>query len=484
MDPAFVHEAPPTERPQASIVDAVREHESDKRPAIIGHKRTTSYEELIELAGRLTGGLQRRFPENGDPCLVVSHPNLEESLALTLAGWSLGHRVAVLPSYLKERELEDALEQCGPAVMVSDQTPDSSKSVSFAALLDAPPHKMGSAATSARLEAFTSGTAGRSLCVDREVSRLSADVANLVAAIRLTAADTVTAIGTALSTTSVLPALFAGATVATIGLHSPRQFWQAITDKAITVISAAPYTYEFAMRKQPEAAQVRRVRTALTASARLRPGTARQLMRKTGIPVRNIMCSSESGHITYNDAADEELLATSVGRAMAGVDIEVRGADGTVLPPGQPGRICVRSPYVASHYRNQPDATAAVFQGDRVVSTDVGYLDAAGYLRLTGRDDWKIHFGAAKLDPKEVENVLLGHPVVSGVVVTGEQHDRLGQIPVAHVVTSCAITAAELLTYCRERISTMKVPQRIEFVNAIAKDADGQPIRQNQVRFD
>jgi len=467
-----------------SIVDAVRQHVHDKRPAITGGcGQTTSYEELVELAGRLTGGLQWRLREIDDVCLVVSHPNLEESLALTLAAWSLGRRVAVVPAYLRARELEGVVAQCGPAITVSDQTIDSPTSAAFATLLESPSCKMGSFASSAWHEAFTTGSDGSYMCIDRAVSRLGADVAHLAEAIELTAADTVTAMGSGLSTTSVLPALFVGATIATISLHTPRQFWQAVGDGAITVISGTPYTYEVASRKQPETAQLGRVRVALTASARLRPETARRFMQDTGVPIRNIMCSGESGHITYNDATDEGLLARSAGRPLAGVDIEIRGTNGSVLPQGQPGRICVRSPYTATRYRNHPSATARVFQGDRVVSTDVGYFDPAGYLLLTGRDDHKIHFGAAKLDPQELEEVLLGHPAVSDVVVVGQEHDRLGQIPVALVVTARATTAAELLAFCRGRVSATKVPQRIEFVDMIAKDLNGRPIRCNKVRF-
>ncbi|WP_329213983.1 acyl--CoA ligase [Streptomyces sp. NBC_00683] len=468
----------------ANIVDAVLEHEADDRPAIVGETRTTSYRDLVDLARRLTGGLRQRFRNDEDVCLVVSHPGLEESLALTLAGWSLGHRVAVLPPYLKSRELEYALEQCSPVVTVSDQTPDSAGSVAFRTLLDAPASDLGSSASEAWLETFTSGTTGHSKCVDRRVSRLSDDIEQLASAMGLSADDKVTAMTTALSTTSVLPALLAGSTVVTIPLQTARQFWKAISDTSITVISGTPYAYEFAGRKKPEPGQLKNVRMALTTSARLRPDTARRFMEDTGVSIRNIMCSSESGHIAYNSSTDEELLAASVGKTLPGVTVEVRDDAGKVLPVGQSGRICIKSPYTATGYRNDPDSSAAVFQGDWVVSTDVGYLDAQGFLYLTGRDDHKIHFGAAKLDPQELEDILLSHPAVDDVLVVGEAHVRLGQIPVAQVVTSRETEAAELLAYCREQISATKVPQRIEFVDKITKDFKGQPVRPKYVRFD
>ncbi len=467
----------------ASIVDAVMGHQYDARPAVVGPTRITTYAELAELTRRVASGLRRSLTTDDDVCLVVSHPGLEESLALTLAGWSLGRRVAVMPPYLKSRELDHALLKCRPVVTVSDTTAASAHSLAFATLVDGPAGEVGNDAERARFETFTSGTTGHPKCVDRAVSRLSADVEQLATTTGLVATDRVSAMTTALSTTSVLPALWAGATLVSVALNSPRNFWAAVGDQQITVISGTPYAYELAARHRPRADQVAMVRLALTTSARLRPSTARTLMANTAIPIRNIMCSSEAGHIAYNDADEVDLLATSVGRPLPGVELEIRDEDGIVRPDGEPGRICVRSPFTAAQYRNDREETATVFSNDWVVSTDLGFLDARGFLYLTGRNDHRIHFGAAKLDPQELEDVLLRHPGVDDVLVVGENHSRLGQIPVARVVPAGDISAAELLSYCRDELSPTKVPQKIEFVPTVRRDFKGQPRRPAYVRF-
>jgi long-chain acyl-CoA synthetase len=472
------------EEHMASIVNAVLDRDRDERPAITGDGRSTSYKELVELTRRLIGGLQRNIRTEDDVCLVVSHPGLEESLALTLAGWSLGLRVASLPPYLKAQELEYALSKCSPVVVVSDKAPDSQQSLSFSALLDGPEGRPSPSASHAWLETFTSGTTGHPKCVDRQVSRLSQDIEQLVLATGITANDRITAMTTALSTTSVLPALYAGATTVTTPLHSPRQFWQTIVEQSITVISGTPYAYELAVRKLPDRSQLKNVRLALTTSARLRPVTIHKLLKDTGIAPRNIMCSSESGHIAFNQAEDTELLARSVGRPLPGVRVEIRDEDGAILPEGKIGRICVKSPFTATRYRNDAGETSKVFQEDWVVSTDIGYMDAEGYIHLTGRNDHKIHFGAAKLDPQEIEDVLLRHPAVKDAFVVGEEHARLGQIPVARVVVSGSTTGEEIMGYCREHLSSTKVPQKIEFVSEIPKDFKGQPVRPKFFRFD
>ncbi|MGW3950443.1 class I adenylate-forming enzyme family protein [Streptomyces sp. NPDC004752] len=469
----------------AGIVEEIAEHAGDKRPAIVGETRTISYRELIELTRRLAGGLQRTLPPEDNLCIVVSHPGLAESLALTLAGWSLGFRVAAVPPYLKARELSFALAACGPCVTISDRSPDLPQSMAFSTLLHSPRDRWGFAESTASLLTFTSGAAGRSTCVERPVSRLSQDLDQLVRVTGLTADDRVTAMSTALSTTSVLPAIRAGATVVRVPLHSPRQFWQSISEQSLSVISGTPYTYELAARGRPDPHQLKSVRLALTTSARLRPSTIRTVLRDTGVAVRNVMCSGESGTIAYNDTEDPELLARSVGRPLPGVTVEIRGDDGRVLPAGQAGRIRVRSPFAATGYRNDPEeGTAAVFQGDWVVGSDVGHLDEQGYLHLTGRNDHKIHFDAAKLDPQELEGVLMGHPAVTQAYVFGENHERLGQIPVAHVVVGRPARVEDLLAYCREQLSSTKVPQKLEIVATITKDVHGKPVRPQYVRFD
>ena len=465
------------------IVETVLGHEGQGRAAIVSPAETTSYDELADLTRRLAAGLRRSPAPGPGTCLVITHPGLREALALTFAGWSIGARVAILPPYLTDRELDVVLEKCKPVVRVSDQTPDGPSSLEFRALADSPAEPVSSEAGEAWLQTFTSGTTGAPKCVDRKVSRLGHDIEQLASVVGFSAEDRVTAMTTALSTTSVLPALFAGSTVVMIRLHSARQFWADISEAAITVVSGTPYAYELAARRAPERTAVARVRVALSTSARLRPSTAAKLMHDTGIPVRNIMCSSESGHIAYNDAEDPELLARSVGRALPRVEVEIRDESGAVAGDGEQGRICVRSPFTASRYRNSPQEDAAVFQDGWVVSSDVGFRDTDGFLHLTGRNDHKIHFGAAKIDPQEVEDVLLHHPNVLDVIVVGENHDRLGQVPIARVVPAGTPASEDLLVYCRSLLSATKVPQRIDFVTEVPRDFKGQPIRPRYIRF-
>src|SRR5579863_6406155 len=119
-----------------SIVDVVMNNEKSNHPAIVDGSGVTSYRELVELTRRLAGGLESKLPSQDDLCLIISLPGLAESIALSLAAWWLGLRVAVLPSYLKAREREVVLSKCSPAITVAADSPDSPDSFSFTSLLD------------------------------------------------------------------------------------------------------------------------------------------------------------------------------------------------------------------------------------------------------------------------------------------------------------------------------------------------------------
>jgi acyl-coenzyme A synthetase/AMP-(fatty) acid ligase len=464
------------------IVESAMNQSHPDRVAIADGGRVTTYGDLRDLTRRVSNGLARHIGTDDDRCLVVSHSGLEDSLALTLAGWSLGLRVAVLPPYLKAPEAARALQSCGPVLRVSESPVDSAD-VAYSDVVDGLSAALRNESDRAWLVTFTSGTTGVPKCVERQLSRLSADVEALATALDFGSSDRVTAITTALSTTSVLPALVAGAAVVKVPLESPTGFWKQVSELGITVISGTPYAYELAARRAPQRSGVPAVRTALNTSARLRPSTASRFMTQTGIPVRNIFCSSEAGHIAFNASEDPDRLATSVGRTLPGVEVEIRDQAGSLVQDGREGFICIRSPYSSVHYRNDPVGSAKVFADDWVLSSDIGYVDD-GFIVLTGREDDRIHFGAAILDPQEIEDVLLRHGNVQDAIVVGDSHDRLGQIPVAKVVVNSeGVSKEDLMDHCRAELSASRCPQRIQFVASVDRDFKGQPIRPRSVRF-
>ncbi|WP_336080951.1 class I adenylate-forming enzyme family protein [Nocardia sp. SSK8] len=154
-------------------------------------------------------------------------------------------------------------------------------------------------------------------------------------------------------------------------------------------------------------------------------------------------------------AADD----ASVGRPIFGVEVRIRDADGTVLPDGAEGEICIRSPYVMLGYWNDEDATARAIDGERWLrSGDFGTL-TDGRLTVSGRRTDLILRGGENVYPVEIENVLCEHPAVTECAVFGVAHPDLGQEVAAVVVTEPgAVDPADLRTFVAARLAHFKVP--------------------------
>ena len=122
---------------------------------------------------------------------------------------------------------------------------------------------------------------------------------------------------------------------------------------------------------------------------------------------------------------------SSVGRPLPGIELEIRGPAGEALGAGQSGRICVRGGQVSAEYAG---LGRAVDDRGFFDTRDDGFLDADGYLFVSGRTDDTIIRGAENIAPAEIEDVLLRHPAVLDAVVFGVPDQEWGQRIEAAVV--------------------------------------------------
>ena len=135
----------------------------------------------------------------------------------------------------------------------------------------------------------------------------------------------------------------------------------------------------------------------------------------------------------------------------------------------------VRGPNVMRGYLGKPDDTARTLEGGWLHTGDVGYFDADGYLVLVDRVKDMIIRGGENIYPKEIENVLYGHPQVLEAAVVGRQHAVLGEEPVAFVALRKpgSVTPAELLELCSASLARYKVPRDLVILDALPKNAVG-----------
>ena len=139
---------------------------------------------------------------------------------------------------------------------------------------------------------------------------------------------------------------------------------------------------------------------------------------------------------------------------------------GDVLPVGATGEVVVRGASIMQSYddaaANQNTFTQGWFR-----TGDQGYMDADGYLFITGRIKEAINRGGEKITPQEVDDVLLGHPAVAQAVPFAMPHARLGEEVAAAVVLHphALATDSDIRQFAAARLAAFKVPQRIVIVD-------------------
>jgi acyl-CoA synthetase (AMP-forming)/AMP-acid ligase II len=183
--------------------------------------------------------------------------------------------------------------------------------------------------------------------------------------------------------------------------------------------------------------------------------------------------------LAAEDPAVRARLA-SAGRAVPGIEIEVRDELGSPVPAGASGLIWVRGEQVSGEYAG---SGPALDERGFFCTRDQGRLDDDGYLFVEGRVDDTIIRGAENIAPAEIEEVLLRHPDVADAVVVGVPDEEWGQrIEAAVVVTpGSGLTAEELRAYARASLRGSKTPDRIAFWAELPRTVTGKLLRRDVV---
>jgi long-chain acyl-CoA synthetase len=169
----------------------------------------------------------------------------------------------------------------------------------------------------------------------------------------------------------------------------------------------------------------------------------------------------------------------SCGRPQVCVDVQVFGADGQVLPPGEVGEIGVRTEANMTGYWNNPAATAKAMRDGWVFTGDMARVDEDGYVYLVDRKNDLIVSGALNVYPSEVERVLYTHPAVSECAVIGVPSAQWGEAVKAIVVVRAGqtLTETELIAHCEGQLADFKKPKSVDFVAQLPRNLTGKILR-------
>jgi acyl-CoA synthetase (AMP-forming)/AMP-acid ligase II len=176
----------------------------------------------------------------------------------------------------------------------------------------------------------------------------------------------------------------------------------------------------------------------------------------------------------------DEIVATTSGRAIPGIEVNCIDENGQAAGPGTFGEIVVRGFNVMHGYYENSTATAETIDDQGWLHTgDIGCLDIHGNLSITDRLKDMFITGGFNCYPAEIEKQLTQHPSIASCAVIGIPDERLGEVGMAWVVLedNCDLDEQQLINWSRDRIANYKVPRQVKIVTNLPLNASGKVLK-------
>lgn len=170
-----------------------------------------------------------------------------------------------------------------------------------------------------------------------------------------------------------------------------------------------------------------------------------------------------------------------IGLPIPSTDVEIKDDNGRTVPLGEIGEICIRGPQVMNGYYNRPEETAKVMTNDGFFKTgDLGFMTEDGYVKIVDRKKDMILVSGFNVYPNELEDVIVQHPKVLEAAAIGIPDEKSGEVVKIFVVKKDeSLTQDELMKFCRENLTSYKVPKTIEFRTELPKSNVGKILRKD-----
>lgn len=257
-------------------------------------------------------------------------------------------------------------------------------------------------------------------------------------------------------------------------------FVKTLKASRFTLISGVNTLYN-ALANHPDIGTVdfSELRFAVAGGMATQAAVAKQWKAVTGRPIIEGYGLSETSPVATINRPDIQEFSGTIGYPIPSTDIVIRDADGSDVPPGEAGEICIRGPQVMRGYWNRPDETLKAMTADGYFrSGDIGVMLHDGQFRIVDRMKDMILVSGFNVYPNEVEDVLAANPGVLESAVIGLPDEHSGEVVAAFVVRRDeTLTTDELRAYCKENLTGYKVPKQIFFRESLPKTNVGKVLR-------
>jgi cyclohexanecarboxylate-CoA ligase len=477
------------------------------RTAIVDGDRRLTFGEWATSSDHLAASLYERGVRSGDP-VAFQLPNWWETCVLFTAIARLGAIANPLLPMLRERELVFMLQQSGARHLFiphlyrgTDYTelharvkmmgvPVERVSVirsgdidSFAEMIatDRRPPEVRRSAVDLLLLMYTSGTTAEPKGVLHTNATLLSEVESLERAHGLTPDDTTLMPSPLTHISGVLHGIMGPAVLATTAVLLDH--WSAaaaidlIARERVTYMVGAPIFLQDLIAVRGSGEWTSSLRLFSCGGAAVSASLIRSARSALGCVAKRVYGSTEFPTITTTgpDDADTRAIETD-GAPILPNEIRIAGEGGDALPVDASGEIQARGPECFVGYADSR-MNADAFTADGWFRTgDIGEIDAAGYLTVTGRIKEIVIRKGEKISIREIEDVLLSHPAVRAACVVGVTDAEVGERLCAAVepVHGAKLSQPDIVGYLSAQgVARRKWPERIAIHSALPRTESG-----------
>jgi len=216
--------------------------------------------------------------------------------------------------------------------------------------------------------------------------------------------------------------------------------------------------------------------------------TLNQLKKLHGAIIHDVYGATENTAFATCTPWHGRVKIGTVGIPLPNTDVKIVDAETgkKELPLGEAGEICIKGPQVMKGYYKKPDETEQTIRDGWFYTGDIGFFDPDGYLTISDRKKDMIVASGFNIFPKEIDEILYGHPKILEACCIGVPDEYRGETLKAYIVVKPGekLTKEEVISFCKDKLTAYKVPKDLEFIDELPKSAIGKILRREVREID